>query len=557
MNHKCLLLIINLIAFLTGCKDETPFEPVLVVAQSKLPVFASDGGQTSVSITANLEWTATPSGEWIGISPSGGNAQTKSVNIVAAINEDYDGREGYVIFRNSEYSLADTVYVEQVQKDAILVAKDNYEMSSDGGELSFEISSNVNYTVSVNQSWVQQNKSRALAQKTLHFDVAANAQYKERTALITIKSSTVTQTITVVQPGYDDTVERNALIALYNATNGDNWTNHENWCTDKPLYEWYGVSVNQNNRVYWLSLNNNQLNGSIPCELCNLTNLEYLSLYSNQLSGNIPSELGNLTNLKYLYLNGNQLTGSIPAELGSLTNLESLYLSDNQISGSIPSELGNLTNLESLYLSYNQLTGEMPEFIGNMKSYKYVQIYANLLEGEPPTKVTEHADWHIYWPRLVFGTKVNLTETDINAPEFTVKDMDGNTIKSDELYENNTITILYKWGKWCGYSLQYNETLKKIYEQYHKKGLEILGSYSIGSETENEIKTYINENIPWPNHFIVYRNEAAGTEPNYITQLGLIGTVPEIIVVDSNKKVIFQGYTESRFDLPLILAEYF
>jgi len=64
-----------------------------------------------------------------------------------------------------------------------------------------------------------------------------------------------------------------------------------------------------------------------------------------------------------LILEGNQLTGSIPPEIGNLTNLTHLYLRDNQLTGSIPSEIGNLTNLTYLSLSANQLTGEIPESI--------------------------------------------------------------------------------------------------------------------------------------------------------------------------------------------------
>ena len=299
------------------------------------------------------------------------------------------------------------------------------------------------------------------------------------------------------------------------------------------------------------------MSGTIPAELGNLSKLKTLSLGVNQLTGSIPAELGNLINLETLNLYYNQLSGTIPAELGNLSKLKKLSLGVNQLTGSIPVELGNLINLETLNLYYNQLTGEIPAFIGNMKSYANVLLYYNNLAGTPPVKVTEHADWHIYWPQLVSGSKVNLTQTDINGPEFTVTDMNGQIVKSAELYENNTITILYKWGKWCGYSLQYNETLKKIYEQYHNKGLEILGSYSSNNETENEAKDYIDKNIPWPNYFMSSGNEEKETAPNWITQFGLISAVPEIIVVNSNKKVIFQGFTEDRFDLPLILVEYF
>ena len=86
--------------------------------------------------------------------------------------------------------------------------------------------------------------------------------------------------------------DREALIALYNATNGASWHNKDNWGTTAPLGQWHGVTTDANGRVTRLDLNNNQLSGSIPTELGSLSNLEALSLSQNQLSGPIPSELG-------------------------------------------------------------------------------------------------------------------------------------------------------------------------------------------------------------------------------------------------------------------------
>jgi hypothetical protein len=91
-----------------------------------------------------------------------------------------------------------------------------------------------------------------------------------------------------------------------------------------------------------------------------------LALSKNQLTGSIPPELGNLTNLFYLVLNNNQLSGPIPPELGNLAGLELLILSDNQLSGSIPPEVGNMTSLGWLYLHNNRLSGEFPTSITNL-----------------------------------------------------------------------------------------------------------------------------------------------------------------------------------------------
>ncbi|NJP07719.1 MAG: hypothetical protein HC837_19925 [Chloroflexaceae bacterium] len=70
--------------------------------------------------------------------------------------------------------------------------------------------------------------------------------------------------------------------------------------------------------------------------------MERLLLSSNNLSGSIPPELGNLTNLRELDLSYSDLSGSIPPELGNLTNLWMLDLSHNYLSGDIPRELMNI-----------------------------------------------------------------------------------------------------------------------------------------------------------------------------------------------------------------------
>ena len=162
----------------------------------------------------------------------------------------------------------------------------------------------------------------------------------------------------------DDT--RDALTALYNATNGPSWENNENWLSTAPFGEWHGVTVDGHGEVTELDLSSNRLSGEIPPELGNLAKLETLYLYSNQLSREIPPELGDLAKLKTLHLSSNQLSGKIPPELSNLANLEWLYLSSNQLSGEIPRELGKLGNLIFAFLDDNQLTGKIPPELDNL-----------------------------------------------------------------------------------------------------------------------------------------------------------------------------------------------
>ena len=154
--------------------------------------------------------------------------------------------------------------------------------------------------------------------------------------------------------------DREALVAFYNATNGENWNKSANWLSDAPMGEWAGVITNHDGRVTELRLFDNALSGEIPAELGSLSNLIWLDLESNRLSGGIPAELGSLFYLQRLYLGGKELSGEIPAELGSLSDLEYLFLRNNALSGEIPAELGSLSNLEYLFLRNNALSGCVP-----------------------------------------------------------------------------------------------------------------------------------------------------------------------------------------------------
>ncbi len=194
----------------------------------------------------------------------------------------------------------------------------------------------------------------------------------------------------------DDTTpvlsEREVLEVLYDETGGDSWTNSLNWSSNIPdatdLGTLHGVAVS-NGRVSHLDLAANQLSGTIPAELGQLTNLTGLHLQGNELSGTIPAELGQLTNLTGLYLHRNyELSGTIPAELGQLTNLMQLWLGENRLSGTIPEELGQLTNLIELLLNENELSGTIPEELAQqLTNLTWLQLYRNQLSGTIPTEL--------------------------------------------------------------------------------------------------------------------------------------------------------------------------
>ena len=130
--------------------------------------------------------------------------------------------------------------------------------------------------------------------------------------------------------------DREALVAFYNATYGENWRDNDNWLSDAPIGEWYGVNTNGDGRVISLVLDANNLSGEIPAELGSLSHLVRLSLYSNDLSGEIPAELGSLSNLRELDLNTNNLSGCVPSSLEDQLNFDASDLGDLPFCGTGP-----------------------------------------------------------------------------------------------------------------------------------------------------------------------------------------------------------------------------
>lgn len=229
--------------------------------------------------------------------------------------------------------------------------------------------------------------------------------------------------------------DKAALIALYNSTNGANWTNTKNgqgaWPVNDPSAVvttwdpvtstgWYGVTVNSEGRVERLDLENNNLSGTIPAEIGSISLLEWLDLDYNKLTGNIPPEIGQLTSLFALTISSNELTGSIPSQIGQLINVRWMHFGENQLTGTIPPEIaqcqrlyqfivhynqlsgsvipefGLMPNLENLYLSHNQFTGTIPVDLRLMTKIGYLDLSYNKLTGTIPVEITQCSNLYTF-----------------------------------------------------------------------------------------------------------------------------------------------------------------
>ena len=363
------------------------FENFITPTQKDFTI-PEEGGNVDIEIksTLNYEVKMLSDVDWITEVQSRA-VSTHTHHYTVSPNDTYDSREAKIVFYDpKDENVADTVSIYQMYKGAILVARNEYQFGIDGGTLNLAVQTNLEFDIEISDSWIQQvQPTRALTEYNLSFAISKNTEQKDREGTITVKdkNSDKKQVVTIKQSYVDP--EREALIALYKATNGDNWTNNTNWCSDKPVSEWYGITIQDGE--FWIDLPNNNLAGELPKEIGSLKRLTHLLLSGNNITGTIPEEIGNLDRLTILELSSNSIEGNIPKEIGNLKEVKNISLSSNKLEGNIPECITNLTQLEIFGVYSNQLIGNILEDIGSLIELKGLYIGVNKLSGTIPKSI--------------------------------------------------------------------------------------------------------------------------------------------------------------------------
>lgn len=194
--------------------------------------------------------------------------------------------------------------------------------------------------------------------------------------------------------------ERQALIAIYEATHGGTWVNNTNWCAtsvcplESPTFAppgsecysgtpgsgWYGVMCNHDaTHVVGINLSANHLTGSLP-PIAALTAIRDFMVSNNELSGTLP-DISAFTYLRTFAASANRFTGSIPS-LAGFASIECFLVAENQLTGSLPS-LDGLDALTSFDAGFNQLTGPIPDLAGHFTLVNF-DVTGNALTGGIP-----------------------------------------------------------------------------------------------------------------------------------------------------------------------------
>lgn len=207
--------IIFIVVGLSSCKKEivgpynnsgTPDTPTSEYIVSNLSMsIPAEGGDCSFSFKTTDTWTASVingrADGWLTFSPTSGMSGNVTVMVTASKNEGYEDRSATLRIVSGKNTT--DLLITQKQKDALLVNAAKYEVPEDGGDISIEVKSNVNYDYTLEDAdgWLTENtaKTRAMETRTLSFVVAPNESTDRREGRIVFTDGNLKEVVSIYQ----------------------------------------------------------------------------------------------------------------------------------------------------------------------------------------------------------------------------------------------------------------------------------------------------------------------------------------------------------------------
>jgi len=160
------------------------------------------------------------------------------------------------------------------------------------------------------------------------------------------------------------------------------------WLSGNPaIADTIPQTIGNLQKLEYLYLSGNSLQGRIPDTLCTVGTLIELDLSGNQLQGAIPRGIGNWIDLEKLLINSNAFNDSIPNAIGGLQNLKELNASDAKIINPLPLGLWRLSELTTLNLASNLLTDSIPHGLGDLTNLEHLTLSSNKFKNAFPKEI--------------------------------------------------------------------------------------------------------------------------------------------------------------------------
>lgn len=346
--------------------------PALVLTQKEY-IVPSDGQTIKVELNSNVDYeVAMPSVDWITESPTRA-ISTHTHYYTIASNTTCDNRSTEIHFYNKENNIDEIVEITQLQKDALIIGKTDYQVPQEGGTVDVTLQHNIDFEIKINETdtWITQIETRALQENQLRFNISENTTGAERIGKIMIANTqqNISQTITITQsaiPVLDipDPNFKAYLVANYDQNSDNEISRFEIEKLKSLIVSSLGIASLEgiehftnleglacdNNSLTELDLSKNTQLTELTCDYNKISKLilppnaekmTWLSCGDNKLTGKL--DCSNWVNLTNLNCHTNNFTA---LDLTGCSELIGLSCGNNNLTSLNVQDCSNLTTLQ-------------------------------------------------------------------------------------------------------------------------------------------------------------------------------------------------------------------
>lgn len=199
INLFYLIAILINVSFASCTEKEQTEEPFIKVSKETFS-FSNDESEALLYIQSNIDYSIASDKQWCSVTQQESTStQTEKYQIKVSENNEVENRTATITINSSLRDLQ--IIVEQTAGHGLIVKEKSYQVKSQGGIFTVELSANGEYSYSIDNSWITEttdSKSRAMKDYTIDFNVSAN-HGQERIGNITFTLGNISETVTVTQ----------------------------------------------------------------------------------------------------------------------------------------------------------------------------------------------------------------------------------------------------------------------------------------------------------------------------------------------------------------------
>jgi peroxiredoxin len=130
---------------------------------------------------------------------------------------------------------------------------------------------------------------------------------------------------------------------------------------------------------------------------------------------------------------------------------------------------------------------------------------------------------------ILFGTPGLFTSVGDKAPNFKVKDIDGNTIELKDY--RGQVVVIDLMATWCGPCIVEMEHLRAIYAKYNGSGVVLMSIDIDPKETNEQLREFKEE---YGDDWIFARDtDNVGTKYN-------VNYIPKVVIIDQDGRIAYE-----------------